>query len=93
MKACTFVFFSAIFASSKGLIWKEGFRAANSFLYELTKVKMTELLLLEEYSSILKWPRGYKAFSMLNSAEHEISVAHKYKNIKKYSIECYFSCS
>ena len=28
------------------------------------------------------WPRGYKTFSMLNSVEHEISNAHKYKNIK-----------
>ena len=43
--------------------------------------------------------RGYKTF-MLNSAEHEILNAHKYKNIKKLSIfqahislECYFSCS
>ena len=25
--------------------------------------------------------RGYKTFSMLNSAEHEILNAHKYKNI------------
>ena len=24
-------------------------------------------------------PRGYKSFSILNSAEHEISNAHKYK--------------
>ena len=23
------------------------------------------------------WPRGYKTFLMLNSAEHEISTAHK----------------
>ena len=44
--------------------------------------------------------RGCKTFSMLNSAEHEILNAHKYKNIKKFSIfqaqinlECYFSCS
>ena len=42
-------------------------------------------------------PRLYKIF-MLNSAEHEIQNAHKYKNIKKFSIfqaqiciECYFS--
>ena len=28
-------------------------------------------------------PRGYKTFYMLNSVEHEISDAHKYKNIKK----------
>ena len=37
---------------------------------------------------------------MLNSAEHEIFIAHKYENIRKFSIfqaqislECYFSCS
>ena len=30
-------------------------------------------------------PRGYKIFFMLNSAEHEILNAHKYKNIKKFS--------
>ena len=29
--------------------------------------------------------RGYKTFLMLNSAEHEILNAHKYKNIKKLS--------
>ena len=46
------------------------------------------------------WPRGYKTFFVLNSVEHEISNAHKYKNIKKFglfkaqlSLECYFSCS
>ena len=31
------------------------------------------------------WPRGYKTFFMLNSAEHEILNAHKYKKIKKFS--------
>ena len=30
--------------------------------------------------------RGYKTFSMLNLAEHEILNAHRYKNIKKFSI-------
>ena len=45
------------------------------------------------------WPRGYKTFFILNSVEHEILNAHKYENIKKFSIqaqislECYFSCS
>ena len=46
------------------------------------------------------WPRGYKTFFMLSSAEHKIINAHKYKNIKKYSffqaqisLECSFSCS
>ena len=33
----------------------------------------------------LAWPRGYKTFFMLNSVEHEILNAHKYKNIKKFS--------
>ena len=28
--------------------------------------------------------RGYKTFFMLNSTEHEILNAHKYKNIKKF---------
>ena len=44
--------------------------------------------------------RGYKTFFVLNSVEHEISNAHKYKNIKKFSFgqaqisgEGYFSCS
>ena len=43
------------------------------------------------------WPRGYKTFFMLNSVEHEMLNAHKYKNIKKFgffyaqiSLECYF---
>ena len=31
------------------------------------------------------WPRGYKTFCMLNSAEHEILNVHKYKNFKKFS--------
>ena len=30
------------------------------------------------------WPQGYKTFSMLNSAEHEILNAHKYKNVVKF---------
>ena len=29
-------------------------------------------------------PRGYKTFFMLNSVEHEILNAHKYKRIKKF---------
>ena len=31
------------------------------------------------------WPQGYKKNFMLNSAEHEISNAHKYKSTKKGS--------
>ena len=43
---------------------------------------------------------GYKTFSMLNSVEHEILNAHKYKNIKNFNfflgqinLESYFSRS
>ena len=45
-------------------------------------------------------PDVIKKMFMLNSAEHEISNAQKYKNIKKFrpfqaqiSLECYYSCS
>ena len=31
-------------------------------------------------------PRGYKSFFMLNSAEHEILNARKYKNVKIFSL-------
>ena len=33
----------------------------------------------------LTWILGYKTYFMLNSAEHEILNAHKYKSIKKFS--------
>ena len=33
---------------------------------------------------VLFWARGYKIFFMLNSVEHEILNAHRYKNIKKF---------
>ena len=32
------------------------------------------------------WSQGYTTFSMLNSAEHKILNAPKYKNNKKFSI-------
>ena len=63
---------------------------------ELSLTARQMLLILKIYS----WPRGYKTFFILNSVEHEISNAHKYKNIKKFSFfqaqisgEGYFSCS
>ena len=34
----------------------------------------------------ISWAQGYKPFFVLNSAEHEILNAHKYKSIKKFSI-------
>ena len=33
----------------------------------------------------MNWPKGYKTFFVLNSAEHEILNAHKYKNIEKFN--------
>ena len=52
----------------------------------ITKAIPTKLirdkLFIEVYT--LFRPRGYKTFSMLNSVEHEIINAHKYKNIKKF---------
>ena len=36
-------------------------------------------------SSTPSWPRCYKTFSMLNSAEHEILNAHKYQEIQHFS--------
>ena len=56
----------------------------------------------QKFSSIhcVSRPRGYKTFFVLNSVEHEILNAHKYKYIKKFglfkaqlSLECYFSHS
>ena len=46
-------------------------------------------------------PRGYKKIFVLFSAEHEISIAHMYKNIKNFSFfsdsdkprMLFFSCS
>ena len=32
---------------------------------------------------VTSWPQGYKTFFLLNSAEHEILNADKYKNKKK----------
>ena len=31
-------------------------------------------------------PRGYKTFVVLNSVEHEILNAHKYKNFRKFGL-------
>ena len=45
----------------------------------------------------ISWARSYKTFFILNSVEHEILNAHKFKNIKTFglfssqiTIECYF---
>ena len=65
------------------------------------KVFNSELCItMKERFYFQTWPRGYKTFYLLNSVEHEILNAHKYKNIKKFglfndqlSLECYFSRS
>ena len=33
----------------------------------------------DDLADCVVWPQGFKTFSMLNSAEHEILNAHKYK--------------
>ena len=38
---------------------------------------------LEKYHDLTR-PQGYKTFFVLNSSEHEILHAHKYKNIKEF---------
>ena len=38
------------------------------------------------YLCCLIRPQGHKTFFMLNLAEHEILNAHKYENVKKFSI-------
>ena len=55
---------------------------------------------MKKFYNLETRPRGYKTFFVLNSVEHEILDAHKYKNIKKFgifkahlSLECYFSRS
>ena len=52
------------------------------------------------YCIVKPGPEVRKLFFTLNSAEHEISHAHKYENVKKFSfflaqisLECYFSSS
>ena len=44
--------------------------------------------LFETVDAIESWTRGYKTFSMLNSAEHENYPAHKCKDllVDKYNI-------
>ena len=68
-----------------------------SFLSALNILILTLLCFQDDTN--FSCARGYKTFFMLNSANHEIVNAHKYKNIKKLSIsqapislECYFSC-
>ena len=51
----------------------------NPVSYQVLKTK-------EKETHKAAWPRDYKTFFMLNSVEHEILNAHKYKNIKESNI-------
>ena len=71
-----------------------------SAIIEAVQHLLAVFLLTAEQRRCLIRPRGYKTFFVLNSVEHEILNAHKYKNIKKFglfkaqlSLECYFSRS
>ena len=59
---------------------KETFPVGGIFLKE--RIWLQEELIL----SFKIWPRVYKTFFVLNSVEHEILNAHKYKNIKKFGL-------
>ena len=50
-----------------------------SFRVHLTKCFIVDSDSLALDSVLKYWPRGYKTFFMLNSIEHEILNAHKYK--------------
>ena len=39
--------------------------------------------------NVITWPRGYKTFFMLNSAEHEIFFANKYENANSWHFHIY----
>ena len=62
--------------------------------------KIMRIGLSKQRSYLTPSARGYKTFSMLNSAKHEILNGQKYKNIEKFgifqaqiSLECYlFFC-
>ena len=58
---------------------------------------MRQVLFYSPFCLPSDWPRGYNTFFVLNSIEHEILNAYKYKNIKKLGLfkvqitrECYF---
>ena len=55
-------------------------------IYDYRKKNASNSYQLRFYCTIKIWPRVYKTFFMLNSVEHEILNARKYKNIKILSI-------
>ena len=57
------------------------------FYCKLTKswVRHVQIIQAESNLCTAVWPQSYKSFFMLNSAEHKIINAHKYKNLRKFS--------
>ena len=47
------------------------------FVYHMTVLEMISFLVRTYHFDREHWPRGYKTFSMLNSAEYKIDHAHK----------------
>ena len=75
-------------------------QGTSGFVFPCRQFLYTPHFLFAIESGYEIWPRGYKTFFVLNSVEHEILNAHKYKNIKKFgffkaqlSLESYFSRS
>ena len=52
------------------------------FLESYSKTPFEMISMILTFESQVSRPRGYKTFFMLNSVEHEILNAHKYKDIK-----------
>ena len=62
------------------LLWYANFMHGITIVIENTILVCSDIKFIRQDQG-----RGYKTFFMLNSDEHEILNAHKYKNIKKFS--------
>ena len=60
------------------------FRLMKFALHVLICLTMTHLFKAYDSELFETWAQGYKTLFMLNSVEHEIVNARKYKNIKKF---------
>ena len=49
-------------------------------------VKTLNIRIDRSEQTVQTWPRGYKTFLMLNSVEHEILNAYKYKKYQEIQI-------
>ena len=78
-------------ASMEKTLWKQNKKSPSSVRLSYHEnqhhIKCSRSVLYLRFHSLsLPRPRGDKTFFMLNSVEHEILNAHKYKNIKKFGI-------